>query len=91
MKVDKILPCVCSVPVDYIKDSYDGMPRMTVSFGQRYSAYCPKCGRGSELGDYKSAYLALRYWNKLQETLYSYEGKDVNNYQVDYDKLYGLL
>ena len=90
MKVDKILPCVCSVPVDFITDSSDGMPRLVVNHGQYYSCYCPRCGRGSELPTHKSQYLALKYWNRIQEWCYDYEGKDINNYEVDYEKLYGV-
>lgn len=69
MKIE-IIPCKCSRPINPTV-SYDGMPQLKVTNyykkanAQWYEAYCPKCGRGS-LKQFKSAYLALKNWNKLQ-------------------------
>ena len=70
--VKTIIPCICSAPVDNIDNAFDGMPQLVVSNGidehtQFWSAFCPKCGRGSKLDSHKSAYLALKHWNKIQE------------------------
>ena len=70
MKVDKILPCVCSIPVNSIDNLYAGMPNLKVSPDQTYNIYCPKCGRGGCI-KYKSPYLALKGWNRMQKNLYS--------------------
>jgi hypothetical protein len=43
---------------------------------QFWEAKCPICGRGGAF-QYKSAYLALKHWNELQTTLYSYEHKNI--------------
>ena len=76
MRVKKIIPCVC---IDHRPDASDsvyyGMPQLKVSGGfdtsmQFYSPYCPNCGRGGCV-EYKSAYLALKSWNKMQESLWS--------------------
>lgn len=70
MKVDKIIPCVCWDP-NNTDSIYDGMPQLTVSGGKPhtfFTAFCPNCGRGG-LIEYKSAYLCLRAWNKMQEEL----------------------
>ena len=32
--------------------------------------YCPDCGRGNVGLQYKSAYLALKAWNDMQERLW---------------------
>ncbi len=70
MKVKNILPCICADHEATAADSvFYGMPRLYVSAGQRYSAYCPECGRGSNYDDCKSAYLALKKWNKMQTGL----------------------
>jgi hypothetical protein len=70
MKVKSIIPCVCADHEATAADSvFYGMPRLYVSVGQRYSAYCPKCGRGGSMGEHKSAYLALKDWNKIQADL----------------------
>ena len=73
MKVKKIIPCICADHEATTADSvFYGMPRLYVydcSKGQRYSAYCPECGRGSNYDDCKSAYLALKKWNKMQTNL----------------------
>ncbi len=71
--VKTIIPCICSNQ-DVRESIFDGMPQLTVSCGtqehrQFWSAFCPNCGRGSKLDDFNSPYLALKHWNKLQETL----------------------
>lgn len=72
MRVEKILPCICC---DHAPDagdsSYYGMPQLKVcSWGgkQLYEPYCPNCGRCG-LHQFKSTYLALKWWNELQEDL----------------------
>lgn len=70
MKVDKIIPCICCDHEPNAGDSvYYGMPQLKVSGGKPdtyFSVFCPVCGRGSQLMQYKSAYLALRDWNEMQ-------------------------
>ena len=77
MTVEKILPCACSAD-DYeekqIDDSSYGMPMLIVCNSlhknhQYWSIWCPKCGRGSKLIQYGSAYKALREWNRMQESI----------------------
>lgn len=66
MKVDHIETCVCIDHELTEADSvYYGMPQLKVTKGQEWSAFCPKCGRGGCL-DFKSQYLALANWNKMQ-------------------------
>ena len=78
MTVEKIIPCVCIDHEPTSADSvYYGMPQLKVSNSiskhkQFWSAFCPKCGRGGCL-EYKSAYLALRHWNELMESLWRFE------------------
>lgn len=70
MKVDKILPCVCT---EELESLYDGMPVLKVCGGKPhtyFTPYCPKCGLGRNK-QYISAFLALRAWNEMQETLKS--------------------
>lgn len=67
MKVEKILPCVCTKELESV---YDGMPRLMVCGGKPntyFSPYCPRCGRGLDNHQYVSAFLALRGWNEMQE------------------------
>lgn len=70
MKVDKIIPCICCDHEPNAGDSvYYGMPQLKVCGGKPdtyFSVFCPVCGRGSQLMQYKSAYLALRDWNEMQ-------------------------
>lgn len=68
MKVDKIIPCICCDHEPDCGDSiYYGMPNLKVTDGmESFSAYCPNCGRGGCI-QYKSAYLAIKGWNKIQE------------------------
>lgn len=84
MKVDKILPCVCCDHEPNSGDSvYYGMPLLKVCGGKPetfFEVYCPVCGRGGAF-QFKSAYLALRDWNEMQQHLRDYfcsyeEGKD---------------
>ena len=68
MKVDKILPCICTPEYNRAASLYDGMPLLKVSGGKPntyFTPFCPKCGRGRMI-EYKSAYHALREWNKMQ-------------------------
>ncbi|NBH61991.1 hypothetical protein D1155_10050 [Anaerotruncus sp. 80] len=69
MKTD-IIPCVCC---DHERncgdDVYYGMPQLQVTDKMKYfTAYCPNCGRGGSF-QYKSAYLAIKDWNKMQKCL----------------------
>ena len=70
MKVDHIETCICCDHESTCADSvYYGMPQLKVSGGgdqQRFTAYCPECGRGGVV-EHKSAFLALRSWNKMQQ------------------------
>lgn len=71
MKVDEIIPCVCCDHERNSSDSvYYGMPHLKVCGGKPntyYEAYCPICGRGGCGTQFKSAYLALKYWNEVQK------------------------
>lgn len=70
MKVKNIIPCICADHEATVTDSvFYGMPKLYVSTGQRYSAYCPKCGRGGSMSEHKSAYYALKDWNRIQTNL----------------------
>lgn len=70
MKVNKIIPCVCCDHEPNSGDSvYYGMPQLKVCGGKPetyFECYCPNCGRGG-LIQHKSAYLALKDWNRLQK------------------------
>ena len=70
MKVDKIMPCICCDHEPNCGDSvYYGMPQLKVTDGMStFVAYCPNCGRGGCI-EYKSAYLAIKGWNKIQESI----------------------
>ena len=74
MKIDKIIPCVCCDHEPDCGDSvYYGMPQLKVCAGENqefYEAFCPNCGRGG-LIQFKSAYLALKDWNEMQERLHT--------------------
>lgn len=68
MRLEKIFPCVCiKYQLDSCVSSEYGMPILRVSEGQWYRAYCPRCGRGDTLSDFKSPYLALKSWNEIME------------------------
>lgn len=69
MKTD-IIPCICCDHEPDCGDSvYYGMPQLKITGKMDYfEAYCPNCGRGGYL-QFKSAYLAIRNWNKMQERL----------------------
>ena len=82
MTVDKIIRCVCTYPATEEENwsNVDGMPQLVVSNGlnphkQFWSAFCPSCGRGSKSASHKSAYLALKDWNRLQNSLWEMETK----------------
>lgn len=68
----KVLRCVCSDEfVSENEYSYIGMPFLKVTSDMNFwEAFCPNCGRGG-LFQYKSAYLALKAWNVMQEGLRS--------------------
>lgn len=72
MRVNEIIPCICSPQDDDESTScYYGMPQLKVTSyngRQLYEAFCPHCGRGG-LFQFKSSYYALKDWNKLQEDL----------------------
>lgn len=69
MKVDKIIPCICMKDKEDYGSLFDGMPILYVDKNQHYSYVCPKCGKGLKLSQYKSAYLALKNWNEMQQKL----------------------
>lgn len=90
-----IVPCVCikykldsSVSVNYGMPILKITPTWLDNHGEAYNYYeavCPRCGRGG-LHQFKSAYLALRWWNNLMEQLW--EERDFNGQKVrDYSKL----
>ena len=66
----KIIPCICCEHEPSASDSvYYGMPQLKVTQGMDYfEIYCPNCGRGGML-QFKSAYLAVKDWNEMQESL----------------------
>ena len=66
----KITPCICCDHEPDVGDSvYYGMPQLRVTDDMEYfEYYCPNCGRGGCL-QFKSAYLAIKNWNKMQERL----------------------
>lgn len=70
IKVDKIIPCICCNHEPNSGDSvYYGMSQLKVCGGKPYTyfeVYCPKCGRDGSV-QFKSAYLALKHWNEMQE------------------------
>ena len=72
MKVGKIIPCVCSPNWEekHIESGYYGMPILRTYGGADgyFECVCPNCGRGGMI-QFKSAYLALRDWNMMQEHL----------------------
>lgn len=69
MKVDKVLRCVCADHEPNGGDSvYFGMPQLKVTENNLFEPYCPNCGRGG-LFQFKSAYLALKHWNEMQNEL----------------------
>lgn len=74
MKVERVVPCVCLDHQLTVADSvYEGMPQLKVEpSGKFFTAYCPKCGRGGCV-QYKSEYLALNHWNKMQMMLWQRE------------------
>ncbi len=70
MKVEKITPCICTKEKENENDSvFHGMPILIVDKNQYYSCQCPLCGRGGFFNGYRSSYLALKAWNKIQEEL----------------------
>lgn len=82
MTVHRIIPCICCEHPPSVDDGHEyGMPILIPCNGlnphtQFWEAKCPNCGRGG-LFQYKSAYLALKHWNELQSTLYSYENRKI--------------
>lgn len=74
MKVDKVIPCVClDHQLTFADSGYECMPQLMVEpSGKYFSAFCPKCGRGGAT-QHKSAYLALKSWNEMQEWLWKSE------------------
>lgn len=70
MKVGKIIPCVCTPEPDLTANGYAGMPILRTYGGDDtyFDVKCQKCGRGG-LFQFKSAYLALKHWNEMQEEL----------------------
>ena len=88
MTVDKIIPCICCDHPPSVDDRSEyGMPVLKLANSsiphlQFYTAECPFCGRGGVL-QFKSAYLALKNWNEMQQQLYESEHKPII-YQEDW-------
>ena len=74
MKVERVIPCVClDHQLTYADSVFEGMPQLKVEpSGKFFTAYCPKCGRGGCI-QHKSAYLALKNWNEMQDSLWQRE------------------
>lgn len=78
MKI-KIRPCICTKESVPDNSAYYGMPQLKVtdcndsSDTQYYESFCPACGRGGCGFQCKSAYLALKHWNEMQERLWDAE------------------
>lgn len=76
MLVNKIIPCICCEYEPSSADSvYYGMPQLKVCGGKPttfFEVFCPVCGRGG-LFQFKSAYLALKFWNDMQTDLRSWD------------------
>jgi hypothetical protein len=74
MTVEKIIPCICIDHEPTVADSvFYGMPVLlpynsNKEHKQYWNIKCPNCGRGG-LFEEKSAYMALKKWNELQESL----------------------
>lgn len=82
MTVDKIIPCICCEhPPSSVTGPWDyGMPILIPhnagEHRQLWDARCPNCGRGGFMEE-KSAYLALKKWNSIMESLYELDGKPI--------------
>lgn len=83
MTVEKIIPCICCEHPPSVDDSHTyGMPFLIPCNSSRethkqwWEAICPNCKRGG-LFQYKSAYLALKAWNEMQQKLYEWENKQI--------------
>ena len=70
MKVYGIEPCVCCDHEPNAGDSvYYGMPHLMMGPNSLdWVAVCPSCGRSS-LIEQRSAYLALKRWNEIQQNV----------------------
>ena len=79
MKIGKIHPCICIERNREAGDSgFLGMPNLKIYQGspeypECYVPYCPSCGRGG-IKEYPSAFMALKAWNALQESLWEMNG-----------------
>lgn len=84
MKVKYIVPCVC---IDHMPDAEDacdyGMPDIAVGEGEWFSCYCRNCGRGGRWLDRKSAYHALKHWNRVQFNLWGIRYENENEPWVE--------
>lgn len=90
MTVNKIIPCVCCEHPPSVDDSCKyGMPILIPCNSsvkdhlQWWEVKCPKCGRGG-ITQYKSAYLALKSWNELQQDCYIRKNKEIV-YEEDWE------
>lgn len=50
MKVDKILPCICTPDYDNAKSTYNGMPQLKVSGGKLHTFFTPFVRNAVEVG-----------------------------------------
>ena len=80
MKIGNIIPCICIDKLPETGDSsFKGMPQLKVSNGEWFTHYCPVCGRGG-CNSFRSAYLALKDWNEMQERLWKWnDGKPLDD------------
>lgn len=87
MKVEKVIPCVCvpHPPTAGDRTLY-GMPIIHTN-GSYFSCECPVCGRGGKFLQHNSAFMALRYWNEIQEHCYASENKEII-YEDDFRKYF---
>lgn len=76
MKI-RITPCVCIDHVPTTADSvHYGMPELKLSCNMKwFTPYCPVCGRGGMM-EYKSAYLAIKGWNAMQNGLWEFRKRE---------------
>lgn len=75
----RITPCVCIDHKPTAGDSvHYGMPELKLTHDMEwFTPYCPVCGRGG-MKEYKSAYLAIKGWNEMQNKLWRIREEGTN-------------
>lgn len=75
MKVNSVMPCICTKEPDFTADGTAGMPVLRPYGGHDnyWHIWCPKCKRGVPSFDYSSPYKALQAWNKMQKHLRTFD------------------